>query len=99
MQKITKEKILRFLEGNANYFLHKLKIYPKPKYFIEQVLYRMSLCDDTCGVEGKCGVCKCPYPNVLFATESCNPHKFPDIMEEDEWLQYKEENNIEIDLE
>lgn len=82
MRKITKKEILKFLEGNSNYLLHKLKM--QPKHFREQVLYRMSFCEDTCGIKDKCEICKCTYPNVLYATESCNPHKFPDMMGENE---------------
>lgn len=87
------KNISNFIEGNAKYFYNKLN--PEPQYLREQRLYRLSLCKDDCVAIGKCIVCSCPVEKKVFNNQSCNPDRFPDIMNEEDWSKFKEENGIE----
>jgi len=64
--------------------------------FKEQIAFRHLKCKDDCVKAGKCKHCGCGLPGRFFTVKSCNNgDRFPDIMEEEEWKQYKIENKIE----
>ena len=87
------KNISNFIEGNAKYFYNKLE--PEPQYLREQRAYRLLQCKDDCVKEGKCKECGCPVEKKVFNNESCNKgERFPDIMKEDEWREFKQENGI-----
>ena len=53
------------------------------------------VCKDECVKYGKCRYCLCDLPGKFYVTESCNKgERFPDLMDEESWMKYKEENNI-----
>ncbi len=83
-----------FIEGNAKYFYDNL--IGLPEHIKEQVIWRLSKCEDDCVKTGKCKVCGCPTHKKVFVTESCNNgERFPNMMNKEEWENYKKENNIE----
>jgi len=87
------KNVSSFIEGNAKYFFDKLS--PEPLYLKEQRLYRLSKCNDDCLVDNTCIKCGCPPNKKVFVNESCNPDRFPNIMNEDSWIEFKKENDIE----
>lgn len=95
LSKIFKLKhISNFIQGFYRYYYDKLV--GLPNHTKEQILYRITLCKDDCGVNKECIKCGCSFPEKLFNDESCNYDRFPDLMDEEEWTQYKKENNIII---
>ena len=95
-KKITWNNIKDFLAGNYRYYYDKNIGYPK--YMQEQFIYRLEQCKTSCVPFEKCEVCECPPKKKVYVTKSCNKgKKFPDLMEEGEWEQFKRNNNIVID--
>lgn len=92
-KKITKQNITNFLEGNGRLILQMAGVLTP--VVDEQVAYRLLVCKDDCVVSGACKKCGCSLPGRAFATDTCNPERFPDILEEDEWNKYKIDNEIE----
>jgi hypothetical protein len=92
-RKITKSNIYNYLEGNGKFIINKLGL--SQPHIKEQVAHRLLVCQDDCVVQGRCKVCTCPLPNRAFSTESCNKALFPDLMNEQDWLRYKQANGIE----
>jgi hypothetical protein len=94
-KEITLSNIYSFLEGNARYLKNIFGMFPRYKQ--EQVLYRLSICKDTCVKNEECEYCGCPPKKKAFVDKSCNKgDKFPDMMEEEDWELFKKENNIII---
>lgn len=90
--KITLKNIKAYIEGNIQMRLDGLGM--KPEYYKEQIAYRMLQCRD-CLQQGQCKYCDCDVPGKLYVSESCNGGKrFPDIMNEEDWNLYKEQNGI-----
>lgn len=88
------KNIKNYLEGRANQALSSLDL--KPESFIEQINYRKSKCQD-CLSKGRCEYCGCAVPGRLYSTASCNKgEKFPDIMNDEEWVKFKQTNNEEF---
>lgn len=88
---INKKNILSFLEGNAKYYYHKL--FGIPQHMNEQILYRLSKCQD-CLANDTCLYCGCPPVKKAFVIESCNNgERFPDLMNKEDWEKFKEKNN------
>jgi len=87
------KNIASYIEGNSKYFFDKLN--PEPQYLREQRLYRLSLCQEDCLVTGKCIICGCPPKKKVFVNESCNKDRFPDIMDKEDWENFKRKNNID----
>jgi hypothetical protein len=93
---ITPEKIRQFIEGNLKLLGDQLNILPK--HIKEQVIWRSQICSD-CMDAGQCKYCGCDVPGKLYVSKSCNDgDRFPDIMDKGDWLEYKQLNNIEINL-
>jgi hypothetical protein len=93
LQEITLKNIKSFIQGHARAYLDKIRLLPL--HTREQAFYRMYVCRDTCIPFGKCEICQCPAIKKSYATKSCNIDKFPDLMSEIEWRQYKLDNNID----
>jgi hypothetical protein len=90
------KKIKQYIEGNLSMLEEDL--FGKPLYYKEQILYRASKCQD-CYRLGKCLNCGCSLPGKHYVKESCNDGlRFPDLMDEQSWKAYKEENGIQIDI-
>ena len=87
------KNIKHFIEGYSRFYYDKLiGLHP---HIQEQILYRMQVCKDDCMVKGECKYCGCDVPKKMFVIESCNEgERFPDIMNKEDWEQYKKENNI-----
>lgn len=92
-RKITKSNIYNYLEGNGKLILNKLGL--SQPHIKEQVAYRLLMCKDTCVPAGRCRICTCPLPNRAFSTDSCNKELFPDLMNEQDWLTFKQANGVE----
>lgn len=90
---LNHKNIANFIEGNGKYFIDKLS--PEPLYLKEQRAYRLSQCKDDCLVTGECIICSCPPKKKVFVDESCNPDRFPDIMNEEDWEKFKKEKEID----
>ena len=91
---ITIKNIKSFLEGNFQLVLKELNL--QPKHIQEQIAYRRLICANDCAVTNKCVVCGCDFKGKTSVVESCNKgERFPDLMNNLEWHQFKKENNIE----
>lgn len=92
---VTAKMVKQYLEGNLKmlgdiFFL-------LPRHLREQVAWRTYICGDDCVKEGVCKYCGCSLPGKLYVKKSCNDgEKFPDLMDEDEWKEYKLQNNIKL---
>jgi len=91
-KKITFKNVISFIKGNGAYYYDKL--FGVPKHIKEQVLWRLSHCQD-CLNNKECLYCGCNPVKKAFLKESCNEGKrFPELMNEKEWEQYKIDNYI-----
>lgn len=92
---ITPKNILHFLEGHFKWLGDEFKILPR--HMKEQVIYRTQFCKDDCIPAGFCRYCGCDLPGKFYVSESCNgEERFPDMMNSEDWQNYKIENNIKI---
>lgn len=92
-QKITLSNIKQYIEGNTQLVLENLNL--QPYHLKEQIAYRRLICKNDCAVEGKCIKCGCEFLGKTSVKQSCNPDRFPDLMDKENWDKYKIENNIE----
>lgn len=92
LEEITIKNIRSFIEGHARSYLDKICLLPH--YTKEQVFYRIYTCRNTCIPYSKCEKCTCPAIGKSYATQSCNLEKFPNLMQEVEWEEYKVEKSI-----
>jgi hypothetical protein len=90
------KNIKSFIEGNIEYYKDQIGYYPR--YKKEQVFWRMTFCQEDClKDEQKCVYCGCPSVKKMHVTESCNAkQRFPDMMDEPTWKQYKIDNGIKL---
>ncbi|MGO1819345.1 MAG: hypothetical protein ACTH0S_06640 [Senegalia sp. (in: firmicutes)] len=95
-KEINIKNIKSFIEGNTNYLKDKMHLLPK--YYKEQVVWRASICKESCiENENSCEHCGCEAGKKIYVEESCNNgEKFPDLMSEEDWEEYKKENDITI---
>jgi hypothetical protein len=91
-KKITYKNILSFLEGNSQRILEELEV--QPQHIKEQIAYRRLICRDDCAKTGKCIKCGCVFKGITSIKKSCNLERFPDLMSNIEWQEYKQKNNI-----
>jgi len=91
-QKITLHNIKSFIEGNVQLGLEELGL--QPLHVQEQIAYRRLVCKDDCAKTNECIVCGCDFKGKTSVKESCNPDRFPDLMNKLEWDKYKETNEI-----
>jgi len=89
---ITIDNVGNFLKGNFEYY--KSKIVEVPEHIREQLQHRLSLCGD-CIERNGCIKCNCPPLKKHFLKKSCNPQRFPDLMEAEEWEEFKKTLNGE----
>ena len=95
MIEINIKNVKSFIRGHYNMYLDKLGAYPKHKQ--EQILYRLSLCEDCVDNKG-CKHCGCPPHKKVYDDKSCNGgERFPDMLSEIEWNKFKINNKITID--
>jgi len=92
ISEITGSKIKSFVQGYSRYYFDNM--FGLPEYIKEQVYYRLYKCKDTCLISGSCEICNCPTIKKSYATGSCNPAKFPDLMSNGEWSEFKKTNNV-----
>lgn len=90
---ITVNNIKNFLQAYSRKYYDML--IGLPEHQQEQINYRYSLCENTCGVEKECAVCGCNFPDKLFQIKTCNKDRFPDIMNKVEWEKFKKNNEIQ----
>lgn len=81
------DNIKSFIQGNSRYFWNKW--IGLPTHIQEQVRYRLEKCEKDCLPVEECIVCGCPPEKKAFATKSCNPDRFPNLMNNEEWQEYK----------
>lgn len=93
-KEINLKNIRSFIKGNARKYMNKYNMLSL--HIQEQVTYRLNICKDTCVKNGKCQKCGCSLPGKAFDSPSCNRNLFPDMMNKDQWDQYKAENKIKI---
>ena len=71
-----------------------------PQHIQEQYLYRIQVCKDkeyNCLEERYCVKCGCPTLKKMWAPEA-DECDYPDFMSGLKWKEYKEKNNIKIEL-
>ena len=92
---ITPNKIYQYFQGNLRLLgSHFNTLSPHLK---EQVIYRMTICEEDCVKSGKCKYCLCDLPGKFYTDISCNlGEKFPDLMEKEDWEIYKKEHDINL---
>jgi len=92
-KEINKDNIKNFVEGNTRLLTDRIGMLPK--HIKEQVEFRASKCYESCykGNNGHCIKCGCSVPGRWYTTKTCNENKFPDIMNKEDWDEYKRENN------
>ena len=61
---------------------------------IEQMCYRMYLCNNTCRISGKCEECGCLVTDAVVDLSPCKPNQPSIFRTEFEWNNFK--NNITI---
>lgn len=88
--KYTASNILSYLEGNFKYQWNKLL--GSPQHIQEQVAYRLYQCKNDCLIDNKCIVCQCPPNKKAFVKKSCNPERFGDLLNREEWEKFKQNN-------
>jgi hypothetical protein len=89
-----------FLQGNWRKFKEDVLTIENPKHIKEQVLYRMSSAKP-CLENGSCLYCGCDTPELFYEDRGCkDPNKkcYPEMMDEENWEKFKNENNIIIEL-
>lgn len=91
--KITPKNIKSFFQGYSRYYFDH--IFSLPLHIKQQVAYRIYTCKDTClSGERRCEKCSCPTIQKAYATASCNPEKFPDLMDRTSWIEFMKRNNL-----
>jgi len=90
--KLSLKNVKSFFQANSRIVYDML--IGLPLHTQDQIAYRHSLCEQDCFVEGACKYCGCnPYAKA-FSTTSCNEGKrFPDLMGEEEWKEFKKNIN------
>ena len=84
--------IKNFLQGYSRFYYDKY--IGLPLYQKEQIDYRLNKCKNDCAISGECIHCGCTFPDRAFTIISCNHDRFPDILKENEWNQFKKDNDI-----
>lgn len=100
MAEVTLSNIKAFVQGNLRLLLDKFgtrapDFMQLPPYLKEQVAYRQSKCPD-CAKVGKCQFCGCKVPGKWFSSEACGSKRWPNIMNEKEWEEFKKTNKDDI---
>jgi hypothetical protein len=88
---ITISNVKAFLQGTIREYYYRYN--EMPKFLQEQIALRNDKCKDDCVKTGKCKECGCSIPGKWFVTKTCNKDRFPDLMEQDDWIKFKINNN------
>lgn len=93
---ITLDNIKAFIQGNARLY----KLVALESYQLEQVAYRAQICYQSCYVDADkyCEACGCSVPGKWYANKACKGNKYPDMMDEASWIQYKLDNELDINF-
>jgi len=101
LSQITPKNIKAFIEGYTKLIYDE--VVGLPYHLQEQILYRQSKCKSCIDVghetegPGHCERCGCSIPGKWYVTKSCNNgDKFPDLMDDLAWEQFKKDNDIEL---
>lgn len=95
IQDITLKNIASFLTGNWRYLEFQLNaLEPHLK---EQFYFRIVSCKDSCMVLKECAHCKCEVPSRMLVDKDNQACPFPNLMNEKNWLDYKNALNLDID--
>lgn len=94
-KEVTLKNIRGYLTGNFKYYRDKFFKYPD--WIQEQIQYRYSKCKSDCIPNQACIKCSCPPLKKAFLKESCNLERFPDLMDELDWIKYKKKHNLKFD--
>lgn len=87
-KQITLQNVKSFLLGNSRDLLDRFNLLPD--LVKEQADYRALVCKDSCA-KG-CEYCGCSTPGIWFIDRSCNNgEKFPEMMNEEDWEEFKVE--------
>lgn len=68
---------------------HKIEIGLMPDYRKEQFEERLILANRECLLSGKCKECGCDTPALFMVEESCEGGCYPDMMNREDWTNYK----------
>lgn len=89
---ITPQNVFNFLEGNITKIMSNIGL--SAKCIDEQVQYRLHICKDDCVKAGACKKCGCKLPGRAYTSQTCNIDRFPDFMNNDEWINFKITNKL-----
>lgn len=93
-KKITFKTLKGFIQAYSFDLYNKL--IGLPNHIQEQVAYRADKCKEDCIPNNACIYCGCDAKKIIFREESCNNgSRFPDLMDKEEWKQFKKDNNVE----
>jgi hypothetical protein len=98
MAEINLKNIKAFIQGNYRLIVDKLpkefipRLMKLPVYKREQVAYRSEVCGESC--KTKCSYCGCSTPGKWFVDKECGAGKYPNMMDEQSWEQFKKNNDI-----
>lgn len=92
-EQLTFNNMKGFIQGNVRKFLEDIDYNNLDYYIREQIIYRSLTCR-TCTIEGKCVICGCQTPEKFYEDRACEGEKYPYMLEEKEWLKFKQDNNI-----
>lgn len=92
LSQITLSNIKGFLQGHFRQFVED---YPGVvgDYMYEQVQYRLGIMDEQCLLNKKCP-CNCSVPSKQFEDRRCENECYGDMLSEEDWKQFKEDNKI-----
>jgi hypothetical protein len=86
-KKVTFKNVLSFLEGNSQLVMEEFGL--QSQHIKEQIAYRRLICKDDCALTGECIICGCDFKGKTSVKESCNLERFPDLMSNREWQEFK----------
>lgn len=100
--KITLHNIKRFVQGWYRFLLFRyfsedgadLKLLKKHQ--AEQFKWRLRVMNPECLENKACVICGCQTPQLQMSGEACEGKCYPDMMNAQQWEDYKKENQILI---
>lgn len=85
--KIKPIDVVNVIQGNVNHLADKINLL-KP-HITEQAEYRKILCAP-CVANGKCLICKCPCPKMMYApNKTCPDKKWMKMTSPEDWTRFK----------
>jgi len=92
-KEVTLQNAYNFAQGTTREVMDKIGLLDNLKH--EQAQYRLQVCKDDCLPHRACKVCGCSLPGRAYVSQSCNRDRFPDMMEQEEWDNFKQTLNVE----